>query len=308
LDQCVAEHREQARKEAEEICTSTAEEAEEALANARESARGILARAHHEAMEIISEVRQRIPSTVGPPNPALAGEEAKRVAQHLLDQARTNAEGLLANAQQRLDEFEDRGALLHAQEESADSRVESLSLQEAGLTVREAEAHERERELRLREEQLHALEDRLNREREALESREAMVSQSTAELTRHQEALNQREASLQGRMDHMLNQRWVSMEQEFKRRRIEITEACRADFRSKTDAALVRYKQGRETLGRQVRDLEAEPRGAHEVRRGTEHALAEADATIISLQRDVQRLEEENSALVLQVVEISREL
>jgi hypothetical protein len=99
LDQRAAERREQARKEAEEIHASAAEEAEEALANARESARGILARAHHEAMEIISEVRQRIPSTVGPPNPALAGEEAKRAAQHLLDQARTNADGLLANAQ-----------------------------------------------------------------------------------------------------------------------------------------------------------------------------------------------------------------
>jgi hypothetical protein len=36
--------------------------------------------------------------------------------------------------------------------------------------------------------------------------------------------------------------------------------------------------------------------------------LAEADATITSLQRDVQRIEEENSATVLQVVEISREL
>jgi hypothetical protein len=60
-----------------------------------------------------------------------------------------------------------------------------------------------------------------------------MVSQSTAELTWHQEALNQREASLQGRMDHMLNQRRVSMEQEFERRRAEITEACRADFRSR---------------------------------------------------------------------------
>jgi hypothetical protein len=69
-----------------------------------------------------------------------------------------------------------------------------------------------------------------------------MVSQSTAELTRHQEALNQREASLQGRMDHMLNLRRVSMEQELERRRIETTEACRADFRSKTDAALLRYK------------------------------------------------------------------
>jgi hypothetical protein len=31
-------------------------------------------------MEIVSEARLRIPSTVGPPNPALAGEEAKWVA------------------------------------------------------------------------------------------------------------------------------------------------------------------------------------------------------------------------------------
>jgi cell division septum initiation protein DivIVA len=85
LDQRAAERHEQARKEAEEIRASAAEEAEEVLANARESARGILARAHHEAMEIVSEVRQRIPSTVGPPNPALAGEEAKGAAQHLLD-------------------------------------------------------------------------------------------------------------------------------------------------------------------------------------------------------------------------------
>jgi septal ring factor EnvC (AmiA/AmiB activator) len=44
------------------------------------------------------------------------------------------------------------------------------------------------------------------------------------------------------------------------------------------------------------------------VRWGAERALAEADATITSLRRDVQRLEEENSASVLQVVEISREL
>jgi hypothetical protein len=85
LDQRVAERRKQARKEAKEIRASAAEEAEEVLANTRESARGILARAHDEAMEIVSEVRQRIPSTVGPPNPALAGEEAKRAAQHLLD-------------------------------------------------------------------------------------------------------------------------------------------------------------------------------------------------------------------------------
>jgi F0F1-type ATP synthase membrane subunit b/b' len=68
LDQRAAERREQARKEAEEICASAVEEAEEALANARESARGVLARAHHEAMEIISEAHQKIPPTVRPPN------------------------------------------------------------------------------------------------------------------------------------------------------------------------------------------------------------------------------------------------
>jgi hypothetical protein len=42
------------------------------------------------------------------------------------------------------------------------------------------------------------------------------------------------------------------MEQEFERRRVEFTEACRVDFRSKTDAARDRFKQGRETLERQV--------------------------------------------------------
>jgi hypothetical protein len=135
-----------------------------------------------------------------------------------------------------------------------------------------------------------------------------MASQSNDELTRRQEALNQREASLQAKMDHMLNQRRVSMEQEFERRRNEFTEACRADFRSKTDAALVRYKQGHETLERQVRDLETELRGAHEVRRGAERAPADADATIASLRCIVQRLEEENSVTALQVMEVSREL
>jgi vacuolar-type H+-ATPase subunit H len=98
LDQSAAERREQARKEAEEIRASAADEAKEVLAGARESPREIMAKAHHETMEIISEVHQRIPSTIGPPNPALAMEEAKRAAQHLLDQARTNADGLLVNA------------------------------------------------------------------------------------------------------------------------------------------------------------------------------------------------------------------
>jgi hypothetical protein len=66
----------------------------------------------------------------------------------------------------------------------------------------------------------------------------------------------------------------------------------------------VRYKQGPEALKRQVWDLEAELK----VRRGAEHALAKADATINSLRRDAQRLEEENSVMVQQIMEISREL
>jgi hypothetical protein len=144
LDQRAAERHEQVRKEAEEIHASMADEAEEVLAGARASAREILSRAHHEATEIISAVRHTIPSTVWPPNPALAREEAKRAAQHLLDQARINADSLLVNARQRLEEADDREALLHAHEESADSRAESLGLQEAGLTVREAEVRDRE--------------------------------------------------------------------------------------------------------------------------------------------------------------------
>jgi septal ring factor EnvC (AmiA/AmiB activator) len=107
----------------------------------------------------------------------------------------------------------------------------------------------------------------------------------------------------------MLVQRRVTMEQEFERRRAEYIETCRADFRSKTDTALARYKQTCDTLEWKVRDLEAELKGAHKMRRGTERALAEADATILTLQGDVRRLEkEENSATVQQIVEISREL
>jgi cell division septum initiation protein DivIVA len=81
-----------------------ADEAEEVLARVRSTAREILVRAHNEATEITSTARQRIPSTVGPPNPTLAREEARRAAQHLLFQARTNADGLLSNARQRLEE------------------------------------------------------------------------------------------------------------------------------------------------------------------------------------------------------------
>jgi hypothetical protein len=149
LGQRVAKHRERASKEAEEIRTSMADKVEEVLVRARALAREILAQAHNKATEIISVAHQTIPSTVGTPNPPLAGEEAKRVAQDLLDQARTNADGLLANARQRLEEVEDREALLHAREESAESRTENLSLQEAGVATREAEVRRREQELRL---------------------------------------------------------------------------------------------------------------------------------------------------------------
>jgi hypothetical protein len=109
-------------------------------------------------------------------------------------------------------------------------------------------------------------------------------------------------------MDRMLNQRWISLEQEFEWKCAENLKACRADFHAKIDAALARYKQGREALERQVRDLEVDLKGAHEVRWGTERALAEADATIDTLRRDVSRLEEENAAMVLQIVELSRGL
>jgi hypothetical protein len=61
----------------------------------------------------------------------------------LLDQARTNADGLLSNARQRLEEAEDREALLHTREERADSRAENLSLQEPGLAAREEEVRRR---------------------------------------------------------------------------------------------------------------------------------------------------------------------
>jgi hypothetical protein len=57
LDQRAAKHREQARKEAEEIRASAADEAEEVLARARATAREILASAQNEAVEIISAVR-----------------------------------------------------------------------------------------------------------------------------------------------------------------------------------------------------------------------------------------------------------
>jgi hypothetical protein len=41
------------------------------------------------------------------------------------------------------------------------------------------------------------------------------------------------------------------------------------------------------------------------VRQGAERALADVDATIDTLRLDVSRIEEENAAMVQQIVEIS---
>jgi hypothetical protein len=144
LDEHAAARREAAVKKAEEIRASMADEAEEVLERARTIARDILARAHAKATEITAATCQRIPLTVGPPNPALAGEEVRRVAEHLLDQARANTDSLLSNARQRVEEAEDREALMHARKESADSQAASLSLQEAGLTTKEEEVRRHE--------------------------------------------------------------------------------------------------------------------------------------------------------------------
>jgi hypothetical protein len=80
LEERMAARREAAMKEVEEIRVSTADEAEEILARARTIAGEILAQARTEAMEITATACQRIPLTVGPPNPAPASEEASRVA------------------------------------------------------------------------------------------------------------------------------------------------------------------------------------------------------------------------------------
>jgi chromosome segregation ATPase len=135
-----------------------------------------------------------------------------------------------------------------------------------------------------------------------------MVNQANTDRAQRHEMLQQRESSLQEWMDRMLNQRRISLEQEFERKCTENLEACRADFCSKTDTALERYKQGRETLERQVRDLEAEPKKAHEVHRGAERALGETDATMSALQRDISRLEEENKVVVQQIVDLTKRL
>jgi hypothetical protein len=93
-----------------------------------------------------------------------------------------------------------------------------------------------------------------------------LVNQTNTDLAQRHEELQQREDSLQECMDQMLIQRRVAMEQEFERRRTEYIESCCADFRSKTDTALARYKQMRDTLERKICDLEAKQKEAHEVR------------------------------------------
>jgi transcription elongation GreA/GreB family factor len=74
-------------------------------------------------------------------------------------------------------------------------------------------------------------------------------------------------------MDHMLNQRGVSLEQETERKRTEILKTHHAEFCAKTDAALEHFKQKQDALEHQVRDLEAELKRATKSRRGTKQAL-----------------------------------
>jgi hypothetical protein len=66
-----------ATREATEIRASTIDEAKEILAKAKAAAGEILTQTHAEAVEILAATRQRIHLTVGAPNPALAGEEAR---------------------------------------------------------------------------------------------------------------------------------------------------------------------------------------------------------------------------------------
>jgi hypothetical protein len=68
-----------------------------------------------------------------------------------------------------------------------------------------------------------------------------MVNQANTDLAQRREALQLHEDSLQERMDRMLNQRRITLEQEFERKHAENLEACCADFCAKTDATLLRY-------------------------------------------------------------------
>jgi hypothetical protein len=77
-----------------------------------------------------------------------------------------------------------------------------------------------------------------------------MVNQANTDLAQRREALQLHEASLHERMDRILNQRWISLEQEFEWKCAKNLEACHADFHAKTDATLARYKQGHKTLER----------------------------------------------------------
>jgi hypothetical protein len=86
------------------------------------------------------------------------------------------------------------------------------------------------------------LEDRCNREREALETKESMVGEASGALARRKDYLSQREATLQERMDRMLNQRQISLEQDTEQKWLKNYETIRTEFHAKTDVALERYK------------------------------------------------------------------
>jgi septal ring factor EnvC (AmiA/AmiB activator) len=80
------------------------------------------------------------------------------------------------------------------------------------------------------------------------------------------------------------------------------------DFCAKTDAALEQYKQKQAALERQVCDLEAELRKAHEVRRGTKRTLEQASAMMDMLHHELSQIKLENEAMVQQIMGLTKEL
>jgi hypothetical protein len=75
-----------------------------------------------------------------------------------------------------------------------------------------------------------------------------MVGETSGVLSRREDDLSQKEATLQERMDSMLNQRQISLEQDTKGKWLNYYEMIRAEFHTKTDVALERYKQHSDAL------------------------------------------------------------
>jgi hypothetical protein len=125
-----------------------------------------------------------------------------------------------------------------------------------------------------------------------------MIGETSGVLSRCEDDLSQKEATLQERMDSMLNQRQISLEQETKGKWLDYYETIHAEFRTKTDVALERYKQHSDALERQVWDLEVGLKEAAESHRGVEQALEEASAERDYALSNLEQVEQENQAMV----------